>query len=580
VDEAAQHDISPTPVAVAAPSSSASAKGITVTVEGLIWFGLIVAAAALRLLNLDGLPLTTDEAARALDAARVADGDIPETWRGDLAAAAASYLFRIVGENDFVARVVPATTGAALVPVLWFARPYTGKLAALVVGSFVAISPLFVIYSRSATQYSAGCLLGAVMMVCLFGYLRRPRTGLVFPLVVALALAPLTDAPAIVAAMAVLVFLVLETTVFGNRDVREAFKAFRSSPLQWVSALLVIAAAVQLGVTHFGTSLRADLPGVRLVADMFDLPRDSRSPKYHFALLLAYDWPILIAGAAAFMFFAVKMASGGREAVTPFQRFLLVWTAGGAVTLALVTRREAGQLLILLLPLALLAGSVVQEIASRLDWSEAGKWWLLAGVAAAPLAVGALLMTEWSSGNAGSVERAILIASPFACLVLITAVFIRSRAGAAAVAGGVLVVIAVPFMTHSSLAAAFSEGAEPAVDARLQPSAERLRETLDALAVERGGTIIADRDLLDELGWTLRDTPITFGGPVEGASAVVTRPDAAPPGFAGLAEVWRVAEGWYPEEIVAPRRLWRWFLYREPYGDVEALEVRIYVRTI
>jgi hypothetical protein len=580
VDEAGQHDISPTPVAVAAPSSSASAKGITVTVEGLIWFGLIVAAAALRLLNLDGLPLTTDEAARALDAARVADGDIPETWRGDLAAAAASYLFRIVGENDFVARVVPATAGAALVPVLWFARPYTGKLAALVVGSFVAISPLFVIYSRSATHYSAGCLLGAVMMVCLFGYLRRPRTGLVFPLVVALALAPLTDAPAIVAAMAVLVFLVLETTVFGNRDVREAFKAFRSSPLQWVSALLVIAAAIQLGVTHFGTSLRTDLPGVRLVADMFDLPRDSRSPEYHFALLLAYDWPILIAGAAAFMFFAVKMASGGREAVTPFQRFLVVWTAGGAVTLALVTRREAGQLLILLLPVALLAGSVVQEIASRLDWSEAGKWWLLAGVAAAPLAVGALLMTEWSSGNAGSVERAILIASPFACLVLITAVFIRSRAGAAAVAGGVWVVIAVPFMTHSSLAAAFSEGTEPAVDARLQPSAERLRETLDALAVERGGTIIADRDLLDELGWTLRDTPITFGGPVEGASAVVTRPDAAPPGFAGLVEVWRVAEGWYPEEIVAPRRLWRWFLYREPYGDVEALEVRIYVRTI
>jgi len=156
----------------------------------------------------------------------------------------------------------------------------------------------------------------------------------------------------------------------------------------------------------------------------------------------------------------------------------------------------------------------------------------------------------------------------------------RSRPGAAVVAAGVAALIAVPFMAHSSLAAAFSQRAEPAVDARLQPSAERLRETLETLAAERGGTIVADRDLLDELGWTLRDTPITFGGPTEGASVVLARPDAAPPGFAGLAEVWRVAESWYPEEILAPRRLWRWFLYREAYGDVDALEVRIYVRTI
>jgi uncharacterized protein (TIGR03663 family) len=579
VGEAGARDVNTSPVATA-HSPTAEATGITVSLEVLIWFGLIVAAAALRLLDLDGLPLTTDEASRALDAARVADGDLPETWRGDLVAAGTSYLFRIFGEDEFVARVVPAMAGTALVPVLWFARPYAGKLAALVAASLVTISPLFVLYSRSATQYSAGCLLAAVMMVCLFGYLSQPRTGLAFPLVVALALAPLTDAPAVVAALAVLVFLMLESTVFGNRDVRRALKAFRSSPLQWVSALLVIAAAVQLGVTHFGTSLRADLPGVRLWADMFDLPRDSRSPEYHFALLLAYDWPILIAGAGGFLLFAVKPALGGRGAVTPFQRFLLVWTTGGALTLALVTRREAGQLLILLLPLALLAGSIVQEIASRLDWSEAGKWWPLVAVAAAPIAVAALLMTEWSSGNAGHVERAILIASPFAFVVLIAAVFIRSRTGAAIVAGGVAVLIAVPFMAHSSLASAFSEGAEPAVDARLQPAAERLRDTLEALAVERGGTIVADRALLDELGWTLRDTPITFGGPVEGASVVVTRPDAAPPGFAGLQDVWRVAEGWYPDEVLAPRRLWRWFLYREPYGDVDASEARIYVRTI
>jgi Dolichyl-phosphate-mannose-protein mannosyltransferase len=567
------------PVAVATPSRAAEG-GITVSVEALAWLGIIVVAGLIRLVDLDTLPLTTGEAARALHAARVAGGDVPETWRGDLAAAATSYLFRIVGENDFVARIVPAVSGTLLVAVLWFARPHAGRLAALVAGSLVAISPLFVIYSRSATEYSAGCLLGAVMMVCLFSYVCRPRTGVFFLLIVALALAPLTDAPGVVAALVVLVFLLLESTVFGNWEVRRAFTALRSSPLQWVSGLLVIAAAVQLGVTHFGTSLSADLPGVQLFADMFGLPRDTRSPEYHFALLLAYDWPVLLFGGFGFLFFAAKQLLGGRAAVTPYERFLLVWTAAGALTLAAITRREAGQLLILLLPLALLAGSFAQDIASRLDWDEAGGWWPMAAVAAAPLAVAALLMTEWSSGNAGTLERALLIAVPIVCLAIIAAVCVRSRPGALVVAAGVAVLVAVPFMAHSSFAAAFSDGAEPAVDARLQPSAEQLRETLETLAAERGGTIVADRDLLGVLGWTLRDTPITFGGPTEGASVVLAKPDAAPPGFAGREEVWRVAEGWYPEDILAPRRFWRWFLYREPHGEIDPLDVRIYVRTV
>lgn len=578
--EADQGELSTGAVAVARSPAPAREAGLTVTVEGLAWFGLIVAAGLIRLLGLDGLLLTTDEAGRALDAARVADGDVPETWRGDLAEAATSYLFRIVGESDFVARVVPATAGVALVGVLSLTRPYIGRLAALVAGVLITISPLFVIYSRSATEYSTGCLLGGLILVCLFGYLSRPRAALMFPLVVALALAPITDAPGVIAGVAMIVFLVLEWAVFRNRDVTQAIKAFWSSPLQWVSSLLVIAAAVQLGLTHFGTSLTADLPGLRLFADMVDSPRDSRSPEYHFALLFGYEWPILLMGASAFLFYAVKLALGGRTGVTPVERFLLIWTLGGALTLALVTRREAGQLLILLLPLALLAGSLAQEIASRLDWSEAGKWWPLALVAAAPVAVAGLLMTEWSSGSAGSAERAVLIASPIAFLVVIGAVCVRSRAGAIVVAGSVAAVTAVTFMAHSSLAAAFSEGAEPAVDTRLLPRVERLRETLEALALERGGTIVADRELLDELGWSLRDTPITFGGPTEGASVVLARPDAAPPGFAGREEIWRVAEGWYPDELAAPRRLWRWFVYRQPYGDVDALEVRIYVRTI
>ena len=127
---------------------------------------------------------------------------------------------------------------------------------------------------------------------------------------------------------------------------------------------------------------------------------------------------------------------------------------------------------------------------------------------------------------------------------------------------------------------AFGDGTEFAVDARLTPGAEQLRRTLDRLSAERNTEVVLDADLMDELGWTLRDSRVVFGGEPGDASILVTRPDAAPAGFAGLEDVWRVAEAWYPDDVLAPRRMWRWLLHREPFGPVEFTDVRIYVRTI
>ena len=304
-----------------------------------------------------------------------------------------------------------------------------------------------------------------------------------------------------------------------------------------------------------------------------------RPPEYHFALLLAYDWPLLLGGTAGFAFAAVNFLRQRRE-TTAFERFLLLWTLAAALAMALTTRREAGQLLVLLLPLALLAGGLAEEIAERADWAAAGRWWPAGAVVAAAAGVAVVLMTEWSSGSADTSERMILLAAVVICLALVALVAVRARAGAIPVVAVVVALAATVFIAHSSLAVAFSDGTEFAVDLRLTPRSDQLRETVDKLARERGGKIVVDADLSDELGWTLRDSPVVFGGPTNRASAVVSRPDANPAGFVAREETWRVAEGWYPDEVLAPRRMWRWLLYRKPYSDVNALDVRIFVRTI
>ena len=386
------------------PAAGERAASLSISIETLAWVGLVVAAGFLRLADLDRLPFSVDEAARSFDAVRVANNDVPETWRGDLGATATSYAFRLFGETEFVARLVPALAGLALVAALWWIRPYMGRTGALAAAILVTFSPLFVFHSRTTTAYAIGPLISVIIVVSLFSYLRSPGIAAAFPLIVSLAIALLTDAPAVLTVLAVLVFVLLEATIFGNRNLAAAGRAFRSSPVQWISALLVLTACVQLGVTRFGTSLEAGLPGLQLVGDMFDSAGDSKPTEYHLALLLGYDWPLVLAGAAGFSVLAIRFVR--RRPLHAFERFLLVWTVTATFALVLVTRGETGQLLVLLLPLALLAGWLAQEVTATLDWGAVGRWWPAAAGLTAIVALAALLMTEWSSGNASTIERA------------------------------------------------------------------------------------------------------------------------------------------------------------------------------
>ena len=178
-----------------------------------------------------------------------------------MAAAATSYLFRVAGDGELAAPLIPAISGVALIAVLWLMRSLHGAAGALATGVLVAFSPLFIVSSRSATAFSVGALVAVVMTVSLFAYLREPGPWRLLPLVVSIALAPLTDALAVTALLAVLAFLVLEAAVFRSHNLSKAWTAFRRSPLSWLSTLLVIAAAAQLAITHFGTSLERSWPG-------------------------------------------------------------------------------------------------------------------------------------------------------------------------------------------------------------------------------------------------------------------------------------------------------------------------------
>ncbi len=548
-------------------------------VDILLWLALIAAAAALRLARLDALPLTFDESARAFDALRASEDAVPEGWSGDLATALTSYLFRVFGDSDFTARLVPAVAGSAMVAALSLGGRVLGRGGALTAGALLAFSPLALLASRSALPFSAGGLLAVGMTVALLSYLRQPRALAAFLFAVSFGLAPSTDAVGTTAAIAVLAFLVLEPVLSRESEVARAWGVFRRSPSHWLSVGLVLIGALELGITHFGTFVGdLELAGVAQWRDMFATPRDGRPTEYQLALLLAYDWPLVLFGGTAVGFFVWRLRRRARALTSP-QRFLLLWTALAAVVVALTNQREAGQLLILLLPLAMLAGLLAEQLASALDWAILRRWWPVAAAALALLAYAALRTNEWSHPDItipGSERFYLVLAVGGAAALLATGFFILGR-HAATVSVTFAAVVALAFLIHTDLAlTSDDEGVEFAMDIRATSRVEQFRETLDELAASRAGPILVDPSLQEPLAWELRDLAVTFAEATGDAGALVVPGGQEVEGFTPLAEPWRLGESWYPPDL-DPLRLWRWLVYREPYGNLEGVDAQILV---
>ena len=210
------------------------------SVETLAWIAIAATAAALRFVDLASDRLTLSESARSLDAFTVAGGDTPGTWVGDFGAAITAYLFDIFGESELLARLPSAIGGSVLVAALWLARPFAGRSGAVVAGGLIALSPLFVLTSRSAEPFALGAAVAVLAALSLLAYLREPAPTSLFAFVMFASLALLTDAVAVSAVLALLLFLTFEGTIVGSDKVRDAWTTFRTSPLQWAIVAIVL----------------------------------------------------------------------------------------------------------------------------------------------------------------------------------------------------------------------------------------------------------------------------------------------------------------------------------------------------
>jgi len=570
--------------AAAAPAPAGLA-GFSISFETVAWLAIIAIVAALRLARLEHLPLTIDESVRALASWQTAEGNVPDGWSGDLTQAVTAYLFAIFGAGDQLARLAPALLGCLAVALCWPLSRYASAPGALVAAVLLAISPLLVHISRSGLPYAAGAALSMGMVVALFAFLKSRSPVSLFALTMAAGLALASDAIATSTAILLLVFLALEATTFRSPAVGEALAEVRRNRALVLSTLLIFLGALELGVTRFGTDIdRFSLPGIRLWTDMFDLPRDGLPWHFHPGLLISYEVPALILGTVAYLWVLYRWVRGGTEGVPLFQRFLVIWASGAALIIASMTRREAGQLVLLLLPLALLAGCWLEALVSELDLASLVK--SLPFLTPVLFVVGylVLVLTDWArDGNVGGKggpadEPATLILVTGGAIALLWLAW--SYLGRRAVTGYVVLggLVSLVFLVHGATSAAYGRGSEFLAGERLDRQVPRLEKQLAAMGGAEGA-VATDMSFLPALGWYLRDVPglvFTFSPPAE-ANAYLAMPGQPAPAGYRIDRRWPIAQGWVPHTIDG-LDWWRWLVYREPYGGLTSIEAELLVK--
>jgi uncharacterized protein (TIGR03663 family) len=388
-----------------------------VNVERAAWMGVVLLAAGLRLYQLGLRPAGEGEAVQAMAAYRFTQGaahtapagTIPALFTGNVAG------FTLVGTSDIAMRWLPALAGLILVLLPYGLRHRLGRGGALAASLMLAISPSAVFFSRTLDGAIVVAACGLALAVGLIYYLDTRRPGALYFAAVSLGLG-LTAGPGtfslllIFAAFALLLYLLERLLEFetGWSSLLVAWWALRSEKRLAARTGAVLAGTFGLVATAFvlhpaGLGHAADLLGAWAVS--FLPEPGGQHIVYPSLLLLRYEGLIVLFGLAEIAWAGyserktrphVRTAAHGNEmsrspllgrqwaarpgSSFPHTAFLAFWAAAAYLIVVISGHRPPGNILLVIVPLALLAG---QGIERACRWLTARSLWAEAGVTAA-----------------------------------------------------------------------------------------------------------------------------------------------------------------------------------------------------
>jgi uncharacterized protein (TIGR03663 family) len=351
-----------------------------VTLETGLWILIGVVALALRLSRLDAAPLNEAEAREALLAWHAVTGEGMPT--GDYtpslcALNALVFALQGGGASDAAARLWPALFGSLLALTPALLRRRIGRLPALAAGVYLALSPTALFASRQldgAVMAAVGgmAFLGGLICFLDVGKDTGKRSWLILS-AVGLALA-VTSSPSAYGSLLTLALAYLCLIAVWPR----AREDWSLSNLQSAVCNLQSLGPFLLAVFAFSTGLGWNLAGLgaaggllsEWIARFSTASNPAASP---FAMLIVYE-PLALSFGLGGLVWAVWRGH-------LFGVLLGLWAGLGTVLLALMPGRTPVDSLVVLLPLAMLAGvavdALVRSARERGEWLSEGSYVLV-----------------------------------------------------------------------------------------------------------------------------------------------------------------------------------------------------------
>ena len=358
---------------------------LTIERVGYLVVGLL--AAILRFAELGLRPLNEAEAVQALAALRLTDGSfqaapsgtIPGLFTGNVLA------LTLMGAGDAIVRWLPALAGVILVLLPYGLRHRLGRGGALAASLLLAVSPSAVFFSRTLDGSIPVAACGLAIVVGLINLIDTGRPGGLYLAAVGLGLG-LTFGSGIYTTVLILLafglLLYLQDRLRGPgagwSALQVAWGMLRDEKGLWARAGGVLAAtfglmAMTLVLHPTGVGHAADLVGDW--ARSFLPEPDGQPPIYPLLLLLRYELLIIVLGLVEIGRWIASKRCEPHETVEasfsfPHTALLIFWALAATLVILVSGHRPAGNLLLVVVPLALLAGQGVERAWRWSRWSQ------------------------------------------------------------------------------------------------------------------------------------------------------------------------------------------------------------------
>ncbi|HNS51014.1 MAG TPA: hypothetical protein PKO09_07510 [Anaerolineae bacterium] len=587
------------------------------TVEGAAYILLALLAVGLRWTQLGLQPLGQGEAAQALAAYRFLHGEqaVPEGTVPLLFTANAAG-FTLAGASTAAARWLPALAGLALALLPYGLRGRLGHGGALVASLLLAISPSAVYQSRLLDGAVVVAACGLAIVVGLVHLTGTQRPGGLYLAAGTLGLGLCAGAGTWTLLLVLLLFGLVPAAAgaassgaqhrFGWPALRGAISLLQREK-RWAGRAATIFLAV-LGLVATAYALRPENAG--LVANLlgawaqgFAPEASGRSFAYPLWLLLRYEPLVLVLGLAG-----AADVLHRREALRPgfpLEALAIFWALAAAV-LAIAGRRTPGDVLLVVVPLALLGGRALERAwkwaRQRVRWADA---FLVAGALVALSVFVYLQLSAYSLTGAETVSvvgRALPASTGYLLLALLALVLVVGVAASASAlrgpevlaAGGCLALLLVLgwWGLRSAWGLSHLHSGDPRelmVGQTVAPDVQKLVAQVEMLSLNKTGDPHAlapavDEDLGPAIEWALRDFK---QGPLHAAiepplvALTESQEQDGGPGFEGASyqgAVFPYQVSWRPHGL-SGQALVSWLLYGAGSQPVRDRSITLWVRT-